>query len=102
MYRYRDGPDGETVIGASVVVKGTTNGTISGLDGDFSIPSVKKGDVIIITYVGYVSQEIVWDGKPMKVILKEDSKTLDEVVDSRLRYHIETKNYFCCISGQSR
>lgn len=72
--------NGETVIGASVVVKGTTNGTISGLDGDFSIPSVKKGDVIIITYVGYVSQEIVWDGKPMKVILKEDSKTLDEVV----------------------
>ena len=70
----------ETVIGASVVVKGTTNGTISGLDGDFSIPSVKKGDVIIITYVGYVSQEIVWNGKPMKVILKEDSKTLDEVV----------------------
>ena len=72
--------NGETVIGASVVVKGTTNGTISGLDGDFSIPGVKKGDVIIITYVGYVSQEIVWDGKPMKVILKEDSKTLDEVV----------------------
>lgn len=72
--------NGETVIGASVVVKGTTNGTISGLDGDFSIPSVKKGDVIIITYVGYVSQEIVWNGKPMKVILKEDSKTLDEVV----------------------
>ena len=72
--------NGETVIGASVVVKGTTNGTISGLDGDFSIPSVKKGDVIIITYVGYVSQEIVWDGKPMKVILKEDSKTLYGVV----------------------
>lgn len=72
--------NGETVIGASVVVKGTTNGTISGLDGDFSILSVKKGDVIIITYVGYVSQEIVWNGKPMKVILKEDSKTLDEVV----------------------
>ena len=48
--------NGETVIGASVVVKGTTNGTISGLDGDFSIPSVKKGDVIIITYVGNVSQ----------------------------------------------
>lgn len=72
--------NGETVIGASVVVKGTTNGTITGLDGDFSIPNVKKGDVIVVSYVGYVDSEIVWEGKPLKIALKEDSKTLDEVV----------------------
>ena len=44
---------GETVIGASVVVKGTTNGTITGLDGDFSLSNVKKGDIIQISFVGY-------------------------------------------------
>ncbi len=41
---------GETVIGASVVVKGTTNGTITGLDGDFSLSNVKKGDIIQISF----------------------------------------------------
>ena len=71
---------GETVIGASVVVKGTTNGTITGLDGDFSLSNVKKGDVIQISFVGYLTQEIVWTGKTIQVTLKEDAKTLDEVV----------------------
>ena len=71
---------GETVIGASVVVKGTTNGTITGIDGDFSLSNVKKGDVIVISFVGYISQEIVWDGKPVNVTLKDDTQTLDEVV----------------------
>ncbi len=70
----------ESVIGASVVVKGTTNGTITGIDGDFIVPNVKKGDVIVISFVGYAEQQIVWDGKPMKVTLKEDTETLDEVV----------------------
>ena len=72
--------NGESVIGASVVVKGTTNGGITGIDGDFMISNVKKGDVIVISFVGYAEQQIVWDGKPMKVILKEDTETLDEVV----------------------
>lgn len=72
--------NGESVIGASVVVKGTTNGTITGIDGDFTVPNVKKGDVIVISFVGYAEQQIVWDGKPMKVTLKEDTETLDEVV----------------------
>lgn len=72
--------NGETVIGASVVVKGTTNGTITGLDGGFSIPNVKKGDVIVVSYVGYMNSEIIWEGKPLRVALQEDSKTLDEVV----------------------
>lgn len=72
--------NGESVIGASVVVKGTTNGGITGIDGDFIISNVKKGDVIVISFVGYAEQQIVWDGKPMKVILNEDTETLDEVV----------------------
>lgn len=71
---------GETVIGASVVVKGSTNGTITGLDGDFTLDNVKRGDVIQISYIGYVSQEVVWQGTPLNIALKEDSQTLEEVV----------------------
>lgn len=71
---------GESVIGASVVVKGTTNGTITDFDGNFSLDGIKKEDVIVISYVGYQTQEIKWNGSPLNVILKEDSKTLSEVV----------------------
>ena len=75
---------GETVIGASVVVKGTTNGTITGLDGDFSLPNVKKGDIIQISFVGYQTQEITWNGQNIEVVLKDDTQTLDEVVVTAL------------------
>ena len=69
------------VIGASVVIKGTTNGTVTDFDGKFSIPGAKKGDVISISYVGYVTQEIVWDGsKSLQIRLKADSQNLDELV----------------------
>ena len=68
------------VIGASVVVKGTTNGTITGVDGTFSIPNVNVGDVIQISFVGYQTVEVTWGGKPLTVTLKEDSELLQEVV----------------------
>lgn len=71
---------GETVIGASVLVKGTTNGTVTGLDGDFTLSNVNKGDVIQISFVGYKTVEVVWDGKPIKVTLKDDSQMMEEVV----------------------
>lgn len=71
---------GETVIGASVVVKGTTNGTITDFDGNFSLNGVKKGDVIQISFVGYITQEVVWKGEPLKITLKDDTQTLEEVV----------------------
>ena len=71
---------GETIIGASVLVKGTTNGTITGMDGDFSLKNVKKGDQIIVSFVGYQEQVVKWDGQTMSITLKEDSKMLDEVV----------------------
>lgn len=71
---------GESIIGASVIVKGTTNGTITGFDGDFSLANVKKGDIIVISYIGYQTQEITWDGKPVNAILKDDTQKLDEVV----------------------
>ena len=68
------------VIGASVVVKGTTNGVITDFDGNFSLQNVKKGDVIQISYVGYKTQEIVWNGSPLSITLAEDSEMMEEVV----------------------
>lgn len=71
---------GEPIIGASVVVKGTTNGVVTDLDGKFQIPNVKKGSTITISYIGYATQNIVWNGSPIKVTLKEDNALLEEVV----------------------
>ncbi len=82
---------GETVIGASVVVKGTTNGTITGLDGDFSLAGVKKGDIIQISFVGYQTMEVPFNGQPINVTLKDDTQTLDEVVVTALGMKRATK-----------
>lgn len=72
--------NGESVIGASIVVKGTTNGIISGLDGDFSI-KVAPNATLVISFVGYQTQEIPVSGKSiLNITLKEDTELLDEVV----------------------
>ena len=72
---------GEPVIGANVVVKGTTNGTITDFDGNYTIEGVSANDVLVISYIGYLSQEVpVGNQSMIKVTLKEDTKTLDEVV----------------------
>ena len=71
---------GEAVIGATVMVKGTTRGTVTDFDGNFTIPDVKKGEVIQISFIGYNTQELVWKGKAFNVILKEDTQALDEVI----------------------
>ena len=69
------------VIGASVIVKGTTNGTVTDMDGNFEIPGVNKGDVIQVSYIGYQTQEIKYTGQPsLQVKLAEDSQNLEEVV----------------------
>ena len=71
---------GEAVIGASVIVKGTTNGTITDLDGKFTLGNVKNGDIIQISFVGYKTQEIKFAGQTLNVILHDDTEVLDEVV----------------------
>lgn len=71
---------GETVIGASVVVKGSTNGTITGIDGDFSLNNVSKGSTLVISFVGYETVEVKWTGTPLNILLKDDTQTLEEVV----------------------
>lgn len=75
---------GETIIGASVVVKGTKNATITNIDGQFTLSNVKRGDVIQISYLGYVTQEVTWNGSPINLVLKEDAQSLDEVVVTAL------------------
>ncbi|WP_323805943.1 TonB-dependent receptor [Bacteroides sp.] len=71
---------GETVIGASVLEKGTTNGTITDLDGKF-ILTVNENAVLQISYVGYSTQEVPVKGKTsFNITLKEDSEMLEEVV----------------------
>lgn len=71
---------GESIIGASVSVKGTATGTITDLDGKFSI-NVKSNDVLTISYVGYVEQSVPVAGKSdLKITLQEDSQVLDEFV----------------------
>lgn len=71
---------GEPIIGASVVVKGTSNGVITDIDGNFSLSNVERGTTIQISFVGYQTQEIVWNGTPLTVTLKDDNQLLDEVV----------------------
>ena len=72
---------GEPVIGASVVVKGNnTMGTITDFDGNFML-DVPTKSVLVISYIGYVTQEVPTAGKnSLEIVLKEDTKTLDEVV----------------------
>ena len=71
---------GEPVIGASVVIKGTTTGTITDFDGKFSLPDVKRGDIIQVSFVGYESIEMTWNGSPLNITLKDDTQAIDEVV----------------------
>ncbi len=72
---------GESVIGASVIVKGTNNGTITDMDGRFTIQNVPQNGTLVITYVGYRTQNIPVNGKTdVSVTLEEDKQLLDEVV----------------------
>jgi TonB-linked SusC/RagA family outer membrane protein len=71
---------GETLIGVNVVQKGTSNGTVTDLDGNFII-RVPAGATLVFSYIGYEKQEKIWDGKSrMNITLKEDVAMLDDVV----------------------
>lgn len=72
---------GESVPGASIQVKGASQGTITDLDGNFSLNVPNKQSIIVISFIGYLTIEQKVDTqKPMAIVLKEDTKTLDEVV----------------------
>lgn len=70
---------GDPLIGVNVIEKGTTNGTVTDMDGNFSL-RVEKGKTLVFSYIGFLSQENVVRGNRMNITLKEDTETLDEVV----------------------
>ncbi len=82
---------GEPLIGVSVLIKGTSNGTITDMDGNFKIQAA-KGDVLEISYVGYATQTITLaNAQPLKITMGEDAQALDEVVVTALGIKRATK-----------
>ena len=71
--------NGEPVIGATILEKGTSNGTITDVEGNFTM-SAQQGVTLLISYIGYISQEVTVTEQPLSIILMEDTKSLDEVV----------------------
>lgn len=75
-----DGANGELMPGVTVQIKGTTSGTVTSIDGDFSVKA-KMGDVLVFSFIGYTSQEVaISDATPIKVSLKSETVGLDDVV----------------------
>ena len=72
----------DPIIGASVLVEGTSNGTITDMDGNFSLKNVSKGNVLVVSYIGYQPQRLTIDDNQttFRIMLTEDTQTLDEVV----------------------
>ena len=81
---------GEPLTGASVIVKGTTNGAMVDAEGHFSLNAVKPGAILRITFIGYDPQEVRWDGEPVEVILQEMANNLGEAVV--IGYGVAKKN----------
>lgn len=70
----------EPVIGATVTVKNSRNGGVTDLDGKFSLSDVPVGSTLVVSYVGFTTQEVTWKGSPLKIKLTENQQSLNEVV----------------------
>ncbi len=81
--------NGESVIGASVRVVGSKLGTVTDIDGKFTLSNVPKGSTIEVSYIGYSTQQVKFTGAPLSITLKEDATALDEVVV--MGYGVEQK-----------
>ncbi|MCM1481855.1 MAG: SusC/RagA family TonB-linked outer membrane protein [Paludibacter sp.] len=71
---------GETIISASVIVKGTTIGTVTDFDGNYSLDVPEDATVLVFSYIGLETQEVTITGSPLNVILRENAEVLEEVV----------------------
>lgn len=72
---------GEPCVGANVLIKGTTTGTMTDFDGNYSLPHVKQGAILVISSIGYTTQEVkVGSSAVINVVLQSDNRYLDEVV----------------------
>ena len=70
---------GEPLLGVNVIVRGTTNGTVTDFDGNYSL-EIGTNDVLVFSYIGYVSQTLSVSGNVLNVVLIEDTQNLSEVV----------------------
>lgn len=71
---------GEPIIGATIRIEGKTGGTVTDLDGNFTLNNIEKGAKLTITYVGYKSQTLTWSGSPLNITLQDDANMLEETV----------------------
>ena len=83
---------GQGIIGAGVLVKGTTVGATTDMDGNFTIANAAKGAVLQIQCIGYKSVEVTWNGGPVDIVLQEDNEMLNEVVVTALGISREKKS----------
>ena len=91
---------GEPIIGATIRIDGKTGGTVTDLDGNFVLNNLAKGAKLTITYVGYKSQTITWNGTPLDITLHDDANTRGDC-SHRLRYSKEGRlGRFCCCDGR--
>ena len=89
------GEDGEPVIGASIIVKGTTVGTVTDFDGNFILDVPHDGKQLVISYIGMQSQEVGVSSK-VNVRLMSDTQDLDEVVVTAMGIKRDRKARLCC------
>ena len=75
-----DGSQGYGLIGATVLEKGTQNGTITDIDGKFELDAQGENPTLVITYIGYTTLEVTYTGEPVSVSLYEDANELDEII----------------------
>ena len=73
-------PSGEVLIGATITVKGSKNATVTDIDGKFSLSGINKGDVLVVSYLGFDPTEVKWNGQPLNITLKSDAQDIEEVV----------------------
>lgn len=72
--------NGEPVIGATIRIEGMTGGTVTDIDGKFTLNKVAKGAKITVTYVGFTAQTVTWTGAPLSITLQDDANMLEETV----------------------
>lgn len=73
-------PAGEPLIGATIRVDGQVGGTVTDIDGNFTLSNLKKGAKLTITSIGYKAQTVTWNGAPLKITMQDDANMLEETV----------------------
>lgn len=93
-----DKKSNEPIIGASVLIKGTANGTITDIDGKFILKDAKKGNTLVVSYVGYLTLDILLNGNQgtLSIEMEENTELLEEVVVIGYEYSKETGHHRIC------